>query len=383
MRTFLRFPLFFSVLAVLGVVFGLGTIALGAEDATQSLEIVVPEQTAPANLVSYNNYLASAETAATAKKDSVVSTECEPNCGACSSCCCCDPHWIVGLEAVWLSPQLRNGLPSAGFSLDDGAATSLYSGSQVAGLFISPRITLGYQGELWGIQTRYWRFNETGGGLNVLDDPDNNYYFNHSGFKAETLDIEFTRKIYWRDTENILSFGVRYGELNQETNLSLRLQPAPAILVNGNSYAQNYFNGAGLTCGLTGLKPVRNNPNLNLFYSFRGSYLWDDQARNTADTNIAINNATIGYYESNVSNGDLFIGEVQVGAQWNFELVKNRADAFFRFALEYQYWATNNTVTASSICWALDQGYYAEVSGHAGNTRTDLIGFNIATGFTW
>ena len=40
------------------------------------------------------------------------------------------------------------------------------------------------------------------------------------------------------------------------------------------------------------------------------------------------------------SNADLFIGEVEAGVQWNAPLKCVPADAFFRVALDYQYWGT-------------------------------------------
>ncbi len=49
------------------------------------------------------------------------------------------------------------------------------------------------------------------------------------------------------------------------------------------------------------------------------------------------------------SNATLFIGEIQVGGQWNLPLKCMPANAFVRVAFEYQYWATSHSGYAEAI----------------------------------
>ena len=127
----------------------------------------------------------------------------------------------MGVEAVWLSPQPQNR-PVANYTILDGTRTlGDYDGGVVGGLFITPLITFGYQGECWGIQTRYWRMNEQNEQLIPSTDTSLTGETVNSLFKAETFDIEATRMFCWQDTTNQLCFGIRYAQLEQATNLSV------------------------------------------------------------------------------------------------------------------------------------------------------------------
>jgi hypothetical protein len=61
------------------------------------------------------------------------------------------------------------------------------------------------------------------------------------------------------------------------------------------------------------------------------------------------------------------------------------ANAFVRFAFEYQYWATNNGGEVGSVSGAgVIDGPVTFAAGQvAGNTHIDMVGFNIGTGLTW
>jgi len=394
MRVYLALIRVALILTGLWMAVGVPAGAFATEPASESPQLVIAEPSTPANLLNYTEYYETADTKAPATKEAAPATEvnCGPACGSCSNACGCDPHWIVGVEAVWLSPQQQTG-PVARYTIEESTGQRYtvvddLRGPEVSGLFITPRISLGYQGDCWGIQTRYWRMNEPGGRLTPTDE-DGLSSNTSCKFKAETVDLEVTRLFCWRETKNVFSFGFRYAELNEGTSLSVVDLPtgnSTPVLI-GNAIAQHQFSGAGLTLGLTGYKPLTNR-NFNLFYSVRGSMLWDDSSRNSIELSsynvgnaIAIGNPAYGEV---ITNGDMFIGEIQVGTQWNFELVKNRADAFVRLALEYQYWATNDTGLASaSMITPTSNGYRTTATASSGDACVDLIGFSVATGFTW
>ena len=85
------------------------------------------------------------------------------------------------------------------------------------------------------------------------------------------------------------------------------------------------------------------------------------------------------------SNANLFIGELQVGGQWNLALKCVPANAFVRVAFEYQYWCTSNGGYAAAYSYAGPVGgpvgFAAGESN--GNTHVNMVGFNIGTGLTW
>lgn len=209
-------------------------------------------------------------------------------------------------------------------------------------------------------------------------------------FRAETLDLEATRLFCWRDWTNQFAFGVRYAQLDEATGSSAT-RVVDDVIFSGSSFARNEFSGTGLTAALSGYKPL-NCRNFCLYYSARGSFLWDGNALSMAQTQSSVitpDLALAGTDNGAIARGDgtMFIGELQVGTQWNFELCRGCADAFVRVALEYQYWNTQNTGGARSFSDAFVASPETTITGHAfarsGEARTDLIGFTVATGFTW
>jgi hypothetical protein len=314
-----------------------------------------------------------------------------PTCGTCAKDSCSCAHWILGVEAVWLSPQQHNLYSS--YNISDGVdVRNYYKDAVPSGLFITPRISLGFQGECWGAQIRYWRMNEAKNtylpneadwdARDGLIHDGLNYY---SAFKAETLDLEVTRLFCWGDTRNMISYGIRYAELNQTAGLWVA-QDLDNATFSGSAFSRHSVSGAGLTMGLTGYKPLPCR-NFNLFYSLRGSIVWDASTVNLVETRASYmtRNDSAGSVNGALAetDGTLFIGEIQIGAQWNFELVCNRADAFLRVALEYQYWDTDKTGYAASTSFAGNSDYIGRATARTGDSVVDFIGFSIATGFTW
>lgn len=389
MRVYLTFSRVALVLTGLWMAIGVPAGAFAAEPTSESPQVVIAEPSMPAHLLNYTEYYETADTKEPVKKEAAPSVEvnCGQECGTCQS----DPgcaHWILGIETVWLSPQ-EQIRPDANYRIIDRTTVlNNYDGGVVSGLFITPRITLGYQGECWGVQTRYWRMSEANNQFTPAVDDSLSGENVDSLFKAETVDVEVTRMVYWRDTTNQVSVGFRYAQLEQSTNLSAVRQYGVGQdleLFSGEAYSRNEVSGAGLTMGLAGYKPL-NGRNFSLFYSARGSFIFDDGAVNEVQTRAdyvgfgsggSVNGARAE------SNASMFIGEIQVGTQWNFELVKNRADAFVRLALEYQYWATDNTGYVWAESFAPLDTAYGLATATSSETRVDLVGFTVATGFTW
>jgi hypothetical protein len=85
------------------------------------------------------------------------------------------------------------------------------------------------------------------------------------------------------------------------------------------------------------------------------------------------------------SDASLFIGEIQVGGQWNLPLKCVPANAFVRLAFEYQYWGTSNGGYATCFSAAGPLGGTGAIANGAssGDTHIQMVGFNIGTGLTW
>jgi hypothetical protein len=395
MRVYLNLTRVALVLTGLWMAIGVPAGVFATEPGSTSPQLVIAEPSTPANLMNYTEYYETADTKPVDAKAPVkeaapaLEVNCGPGCGACSDDGGCCPHWILGIETVWLSPQLQRR-PFAEYEIENEVSYGEFHGGVPSGLFITPRITLGFQGECWGIQTRYWRMNECtervnpGNGRDIFE---NDYSRGH--FKAETFDLEATRMFCWNDTTNQLSFGVRYAQLDESTSSSATRVVEDALFT-GTSFARNEFSGAGLTLGLAGYKPLQCRC-FNLYYNARISAIWDTDAQSVVQTQSSVltDSGAAGTDNGAIArgNGTMYIAELQVGPQWNFKLCQNRADAFVRLALEYQYWSTQDTGGAAAVSDAFIGSPTTSIIGHsvarAGDARTDLIGFNIATGFTW
>ncbi len=349
--------------------------AADAETPQISFEQQAMNATIPGDFVSYAD--PSKETApAPVANDSIAGYSNSSNC----------PHWVVGTEVVWLAPCQSDRAVTFNTYVSSTPASSYTSGAAgLDGLYATPRIWLGYQGETWGAVVRYWRMSEGKGYVDLDTFPSANGYYANNFFKAETADVELTRKFCWRDTKNILSFGLRYAELAQTDSVSVT-ELVGSDIYSGAAFSRSEFSGVGPTIALTGWKPMDECGHLHFFYSARGSFLWDDDAFNGVETRASYvgSPAAAGINGAVASGaGDMFIGELQLGAQWNFELVRNRADAFFRFAFEYQYWDTNNTGAAISATTLTTASRNVLASAHSGDSQTSLVGFSVGTGFTW
>jgi hypothetical protein len=399
MRVFFTFSKITLILSGLWMAIGDPISAFAEQQAAQPIKTTIEQPSSPANLTNFTEYYAGADAKTAAQTDTapvppaeapkngcaLPQPGCEPACGTCAPVCSVCPHWIVGVEAVWLSPQYNTSYAS--YAIEDARDTvvNYYKGSLAGGLFITPRLTLGYQGDCWGVQIRYWRMSEPGNRFIPSNGYTDNSISYFSAFKAETADIEGTRLFCLGATRNMVSFGVRYAELDESSGLTVN-QELDNALYQGSAFSRHSLSGAGLTMGLTGYRPI-NCRSLNFFYSLRGSVVWDASARNLAQTQAVYLTPADSAGSLNgalaVNPGSMFIGEIQLGVQWNFELVCNRADAFFRMALEYQYWDTTDTGYAASTSLAGNTNYVGTATATSGDESLDLIGLSIATGFTW
>jgi hypothetical protein len=174
------------------------------------------------------------------------------------------------------------------------------------------------------------------------------------------------------------AFGVRYGQFDETAALALYENIDDPYFAYIN--ARNTFGGVGLTTALTGVRPIGCG-NFSLFYAVRASLLWDAKARNS------ISGFTTYQAEANTpavadeGPGTLFIGEVQGGGQWSYQLKCRPACAFVRTAFEYQYWGvTSEASTASTTSQAVSADSLVSTGG---NAHTHLIGFNVGAGISY
>ena len=278
---------------------------------------------------------------------------CQETCIPWEGCGCCGNHFYGSAEALFLAPI--GSQRDACYEIDNarGRVLGHYDTDCVdnGGLIATPRITLGYQGECWGCEVRYWRMQEPTE-LNDLTTVDWRGADQQSSFRAETLDLEATRLFCWGETQMQWAFGVRYGEFEQASSVAA-YQVCEGDDYAGYASARHAFGGVGLTTALTGVRPIGCG-NFSLFYSARASLLWDSNAVTSVQTlatydgadgsgAVGVNGAAAG------TKGNLFIGELEVGGQWNYALKCIPANAFVRAAFEYQYWGVTSDACVGRV----------------------------------
>ena len=329
-----------------------------------------------------NSYWAGTNDPDAVAKPGDVPGECCDLCDDCSEDCGWD--WIAGTEATFLDAQVDN---SGGFALaSDLTGPSIINDSASTGGFqdmtFAPRVWLGMQGECWGLVGRFFYLSDStndfspvvfGSGLALSE-----------RLKLYTTDLEAVRSGYVKNTKVDASFGVRYASVEtggSNATASILGQD----LITASALTNSSFNGTGLTGGLTGRTQVRNCSNLYWIWSARGSVLWGDSF-SVVQTAAAVNSLNANAASVNFALGEsddaMFIGELQLGLQWEHELKCIPANAFVRIAGEYQTW-TAELPRAFAVSGAAVGSSGALAFAEAGDTDVTLAGFSIGTGFTW
>jgi len=383
--------------ALFGACAVFGGAAMLSADENASTISMTPASAESSIVERTSNYVVISQETAAAPQANTASCNaagCESQCGAGNCFQCCTGNWVLGAEALWLSAQRGDRAVTYEIGPVRADPVDVFSTGEtnLDGLYITPRLWVGYQGERWGIMARYWRMNEASGidapfivdEQTIISNPGVNMY---NRFKAETIDLEATRFFCLGASRNVVSFGVRYAELKQRDCLAVFEAVEGEGLYTGYAASGQQFSGVGFTMGLTGLKPI-GCKNAHIFYGLRGSVLWDDDARNFAETAAGFYDGENYAYGVNGAYGagcdaTMFIGEVQLGIQWNYALCCHCADAFLRFAVEYQYWDTNNMPEAVSTTYAGNESVRGVANAASDNATVNLIGFSVATGLMW
>ena len=318
------------------------------------------------------------------------------DCTCCGVGCdlCCPPcrFWYAGVEAVFLAPNFRH--TNISFAATDLVANTTETFNNDVGtvenqLYASPRLWVGFQGPRWGLAGRYWELQASELAFGALSAGSGSIL--QDRIDAYTLDLEVVRRFCRRNWRWDLGFGVRHAAFDHDTvmsSLSILAAGGGGADLISTQFAGSQFNGTGLTLGLGGRRPIRCGcaSTLNLFWTLRGSILWgnvDNWAEQTATVSTAGGTITVSELAESTLEDDMFIGELQVGVQWEYCLQCLPATAFFRTAFEYQGWDANGGIAQMDTF--VTDGFSVESlsTTYSSNAVMDLVGFAIGTGFTW
>ena len=333
--------------------------------------------------------------------------------GVCCDTGCCEPQpclfWTAGVEATFLNPDINSrGGPSFAVERfeDDRYDYCSTDSSDLDSLYMSPRIWLGVQGCCWGMDVRYWHmqasegeYDPSIGGLGSWDDYDCGRpdlgFFSCSRLEAYTIDLELTRRFCINACQMQAALGVRHADLQINQGITGLASTEEGIL-SGFARANRQVRGTGLLLGLYGRKPIFPCSCVSWFYNARWSALWGP-TQTAAETFAAVQSSDPDYVASAGSvNGaytnvddTLFIGEFQLGLEWDYALRCLPANAFFRAAVEYQRWdggsgsSAANSFAGITVDSGIDPTSVVSTQASALAPQLDLIGFTLGTGLTW
>lgn len=310
---------------------------------------------------------------------------------------CCGPscQFIVGVEATFFFPQFSREFLNTSFTNGLGTVDIVDNaalGSAEGSLLVGPRVSLGVQGEVWGLVGRYWNSSNWGHNFTpAIPDSTQSGIQLFDTFKLYTVDLELQRRFCWRNWDMFGFGGFRYASVNNDRLLSVQnsfgTNGGTIDEVNTSAFSGQQFNGAGVTFGVFGLRPLFcDDGALKAYFSNRYSILWGNGLATVQTSASAENNA--GGFDSldgalASGDGDLFIAELGAGLQWEACLCCLPGRAFFRAGVEWQYWDANAGVSAASFSFANSTTNSSNSAAQAGDLLFDLVGFTIGAGLTY
>ncbi len=292
---------------------------------------------------------------------------------------------FAGIETVFLAPVHNTGGGGASYSFSEGSNSANYQASSANGMVATPRIWLGLMGDRWGVGVRYWSFGNDPGYEQFPSGTSQGVY-RQGVLRMQTFDLEAIRRFQFADQQLWFTVGTRQAQFSRQSTVSSADYFSQGVY-SATASSGASFDGVGVTASINGLRPIGLS-HWNLFYSLRASYLFAGSSSAFAQTSAAYNSNTSGaganYPSAAIGNGDAFIGEVQLGLQYNHALAAAPASVFFRIACEYQYWHVNNDASAfANASASAPGGSLVSSTASAGNSNVGLLGFGIATGITW
>jgi hypothetical protein len=312
-------------------------------------------------------------------------------------CCCCRaPFWFVGAEASFLSIDASTG-GQINLSINDsntpGPDLAVLDGNGVQDAFgYTPRFWFGRQiNERWGVVARYWYLSQytaqlpnpvPGSGslpfMTIMDTSRTSMY---------TFDVEGIRSFSPGNWKMDVSVGARHAAIETQALLTAFGVPAVGTFAQLNLSNGYQFNGTGVTTSLTVRRPIADTP-LSLFISGRGSQMWgttDSFGRAVGTVASAPNLPLVGAATVTRSNAPatLSIAELQAGVQFDVELRRVPANAFFRAALEYQHWTIDGLPTGGAGFGGTINNVTVNSFSSAGLGDTQLVGVSFGAGIMW
>lgn len=313
-----------------------------------------------------------------------------PGTCVCAETCDFGLQLIADVESTFLWPQLSRTFLETRFTNGLGTVNIVNDtalGSADGSLLVGPRITLGVQGDCWGMVGRYWSSATFGNGfIPAVPSASQSGVILFDTFRAYTLDLEVQRRFCWRNWDSFGFFGVRYASVDNDRSLWIQ-NTFGTDLVEASAFAGQQFNGTGVTFGVFSLRPLFcDGGALKVYFKNRYSVLWGNGLATVQTHAIAQNSSAFAQSTDGalaIGDGGLFIVELGAGLQWESCLKCLPGRAFLRTGLEWQYWDANTGVFAGAVSTADVLTANSRGFTEAGDLLFDLVGFTLAAGITY
>lgn len=340
--------------------------------------------------------LPSITTATIAAEAPCLAAACTPVSGYMS---CCDPmrchsFWFAAVDAGFLGIKSRTG-GRASIRFDDtalpGTEFQAVRGTGFETFAVAPRVALGYQvNSQWGLVGRYWSVCDNDQSVSVAPPEtaglDGISLAESDHVRLDAFDLEMIRSFAPGLWKLDASAGARHAILDESAAVSAGADFAGPSFATAFLLNRTRFAGTGLTGALSARRPLGVG-RASLFASGRGSILGGRaSSRSQLDSILSTPNGSpaAGLVIDRADSTPLvWIGEVQLGVQWDWPLERLPANAYFRTALEYQHWDVDATIDSQINATFTGPGNATSQSVSAGGGSVDLYGLVLAMGFTW
>jgi hypothetical protein len=312
---------------------------------------------------------------------------------------CCDPlrchsFWFAAVDAGFLGITGRTG-GRASVRFEDamlpGTEFQASGGTGLENFVVAPRVALGYQiNPRWGIVGRYWSVNDHDQNLPAVP-PEASTLDSFSiaesvDARLDAADLELIRSFAPGRWKLDASAGVRYANLEESAAISAGADFAGPNFARAYLLNRTRFSGTGLTGALAARRPLGVG-GASLFASGRSSFLWGSaSSRAQLESLLSTPNGSPAaelIIDRAASSPFAWIGEVQLGLQWDLPLERLPANAFLRTAVEYQRWTVDASMQSEINATFTDSTISTSQSVNAGHGSVDLYGLSLAMGFTW
>lgn len=307
-----------------------------------------------------------------------------------------NPFWFAGVDMLFAGVDADSGgriTASFNDNTTVGTEISFNTGTGLDDFAYAPRIVLGRQfNEDWGLAVRYFHLSDNLTRFPTLTPgtvplPTFGTYTETNTANMDVLDLEAVRSFYRGKTKIDASLGARHAAYDAQSLFHAFGVITTGNFVNLNLSNGNDFDGTGIVGGLALRRQIGESP-FQVFLSGRSSMLWGHtdsfgRSAGTVVSNPSTPLSGAATVSRNNAESTLDLNEFQFGGQFDFALRNVPAQAFFKVAVEYQFWDIDGPPTGGAGFGGTIGDLTTNSFASAGLGNAQVVGLVLGTGFTW